>query len=611
MNAAATTSERAMPVADPTPERPVAPSKLAGLTGSPLLTTLLAALLGALGLQLWRPCFFLTCDTLTATLPVQTEAYRRLWEGQSPLYNPYLFGGYDLLTDLGHFILWGPLALPFSFLAKTAYYFLLPDIVSTLSLVVMAGAFCWSALRLRRTLNLPISNGWIVALSLSYTFTPYNLIVGASWLGFLNIGTCYPLLLAGAFERDWRKSGAIQTIALFYAVFGGHMHPFTMFLLFGGLTVVLAAYVQRSVRPVIVWVGAGVLTLLLILPLLWPALVGFGQSARSHGLSVGIASGDNVPFPALGASFLLGPLSQGVLDGIHIDLSDPAYNTAIAFSLVNLPLVGLLVWKRRWNALEAGLAALAVAAVFCIARPAWLGQVFSHLPLLRSLRWPFREIAVLQFFAHALFLVGYRPPATQPARRTVAYASLAGALAFPLIFLCAAPTFWLFEPDRQLVMSGEADRYWNELKAQNGITAGGPRFAVQAEPKVLWPQRPAVPFVLLGAFNYASLFRVPNVMGYSTVPPANALWLERELRIKPWFWGGVFSGGATARIVAAHPDVQRITLTGMAPTTWRVFDGTPQAEEFRVDWPAGRVVRLDAPPALSSAFRSTSPALQP
>lgn len=125
-------SEQTPSIVDTTSARLNAPSKLAGLTSSPLLTTLLAALLGALGLQLWRPCFFLTCDSLTATLPVQTEAYRRLWEGHSPFYNPYLFGGYDLLTDLGHFTLWGPLSLPFSFLAKTAYYFLLPDIISTL-----------------------------------------------------------------------------------------------------------------------------------------------------------------------------------------------------------------------------------------------------------------------------------------------------------------------------------------------------------------------------------------------------------------------------------------------------------------------------------------------
>ena len=548
---------------------------------------MLAALLGALGLQLWRPCFFLTGDTITSALPVTTEAYRRIWEGKSPFYNPYLFGGYNLLSDMGHFQLWHPLALPFSFISTTKYYFLLPDIISTLSLAVIAVAFCWSALRLRCTQNLPISTGWIIGLSLSYTFTPYNLIVGASWLGFLNVQAAYPLLLAGAFERDWRKGGAIQMAALLYAIFGGHMHLFTMLLVFGGLTVLLAAYVRRSFWPVAVWVGAGVLTILLILPLLWPSLVGFSQSARSQGLNVHLASADNVPLAALGASFLLGPFSHGLLGGIRIDVSNPVYNTAIAFSLVNLPLVALLAWKRRWNRLELGLAGLAIATSVCIARPAWLAQVFSLLPLLRSLRWPFREIVVLNFFAHALFLVGFQPLAAHAGRRSVACAGLGGAMAFSLIFLCAAPTFWLFEPDRRLIMSGEAVRYWNELKANHAIKDNSPRFAIQAQPEVLMPWRPAVPFVLLGGFNYAALFRFSNVSGFSTVPPANALWIERELGVQPWFWGGVFSRRANDRIVAAHPDVQRIVLTGMNPTTWCVFDGTLRAERFRVEWPAG------------------------
>jgi hypothetical protein len=562
------------------------------LTERPLSVTCLLAFVGALLLQFWRPFFFLTCDTLSASLPISTEAYRRLWEGHSPFYNPYLFGGYDLLSDSTHFVLWSPLALPFSFLARTAYYFLLPDIVGTLSLAVIAGAFCWSALRLKRALDLPIPPALIVALSLSYAFTPYNFLVGASWIGFLNIQAAYPLVLAGAFERNWRQALAIQAAALLYAIFGGHMHLTTMLVLFGGLTILLAAGVQRSMRPILVWAGAGLLTLLLILPLLWPSLVGFSQSGRNAALSVAEASGFNVPLPKLAASFLLGPMCQGMVgDGIHIDQSDPLYNSAIAFALVNLPLVGLLAWKRRWNVLELGLAGLALCVAVCIVRPVWLAQIFSHLPLLRSLRWPFREIVVLSFLTHALFLVGFRPPTARGARMTALACGAAGALSLACVFLCAAPTFWLFEPDRRLIISGEADRYWNQLKERHGVALGEPRFAVQAQPEALMPRRRAVPFSLLGGFNYASLFRISNVTGFSTVAPRNARWLENELGVQPWFWGGVYSEGAVDRITAAHPDVQRIVLTGMLPMTWRVFEGTPHAEEFHIEWPAGRIAR--------------------
>jgi hypothetical protein len=360
----------------------------------PLTATFCLALAGALLLQLWRPFFFLTCDTLSGTLPVSTEAYRRLWEGRWPFYNEYLFGGFNLLTDTGHFTLWSPLALPFSFLARTPYYFWLPDIVGTLSLVVIAGAFCWSALRLRHNLALPISVPLIIGLSLSYAFTPYNFIVGASWIGFLNVQAAYPLVLAGAFERGGRRALAMQGAALLYAIFGGHMHLFTVLLIFGSLTVLLAAWVRRSGAPLFIWAAAALLTLLLILPLLWPGIVCFNQTTRSAGLQVAEASRNNVPGASLVASFLLGPMAQQLLaNGIRIDLSDRLYNLAIAFALVNLPLAGLLAWKRRWTTLETGLLALGLAAAVGVARPYWLAETMARLPVLRSLRWPFREIA--------------------------------------------------------------------------------------------------------------------------------------------------------------------------------------------------------------------------
>ena len=587
---------------------------LAWAAQRPLALTLLLAFVGALLLQLWRPYFFLTCDTISGVLPVTTEAYRRLWEGRSPFYNEYLFGGFDMRADPGNFTLWNPLVLPFTFLARTRFYYVLPDIVGTLSLVAIAGAFCWSALRLRRVLDLPIPNALIVALSLSYAFTPYNFIVGASWLGFLNAQAAYPVILAGAFERDWRRALAIQAAGLLYAIFGGHMHLTMMLMIFAALTVVLAAIVQRRVRPILVWAGAGLVTLILILPLLWPAIVGFSQTSRSAGVSTAVQSADNIALPALSVAFLLGPLCQGLVGGIPIDLSDPTYNLAIAFALVNLPLVGFLVWKRGWNALEIGLAALALLTMVFIARPHWLAEIFSSLPLLKSLRWPFREIAVLHFFTHALFLVAFRPLTRRPARTTVLAGCAGGMLAFALVFLCTAPTFWLFEPDRRLIISGEADRYWDALKENHGLDSGPRRFVVEAEPPVLMRYRSSVPFSLLGGFNFASLFRVHNVDGFSVTPPPNAQWLKKELGVESWFWGGVFSTRAVDRIVAAHPDIQRIVLTGMPMATWKIFNGA-ETEIYRYDFRSGQILKFTPSPSPGSpapaAASPTVPAIEP
>jgi hypothetical protein len=562
----------------------------AWLTARPLLATLALALAGALLLQLWRPFFFLTCDTLSASLPVSTEAYRRLWEGRSPFYNPYLFGGFSLLGDLGNFNLWSPVALPFSFLARTRYYYFLPDIVGTLSLVVIAGAFCWSGLRLRRTLDLPIPVALVVGLSLSYAFTPYNFIVGASWIGFLSAQAAYPLILAAAFERDWRRALALESGALLYGLFGGHMHLFSVLLVFGGLTILLAAWVRRSVQPLLVWVAAGTLTLVLILPMLWPAIAGFSQTTRSAGLTAGEASHNNVAPLSLAASFLLGPMAQQMIEGIRIDFSDRTYNLAIAFALVNLPLAALLASKRRWSRLETGLLVLGLIAAVWIDRPYALAKLLSTLPVLKSLRWPFREIAVLQFFTHALFLVGYRPLTARAPRMIALAGGIAGAVIFALVFLSVAPTFRLFETDRRLIISGEADRYWNALRTSRGQNAGFPRFAVQADPHLVMPSLSEVPFALLGAFNYASLFRVPNIIGFSITPPPNAVRWEAELGVKHWFWGGIYAQSQIARIIAAQPDVQPIVLTGMKPATWRVF-AAPASENFRLDTDSGRVLR--------------------
>ncbi len=545
-----------------------------GLAARPLLMTVLLAFVGALLLQWWRPCFFLTCDTISASLPPSTEFYRRLWEGRAPFYDPYLFGGFDLRDDLGVFTVLNPWALLFSFLAKTPYYFLIPDVVGTGSLVTAAGAFCWSALRLRRQLALPVAPGLIVALSLSYAFTPFNFLVGASWIGFLSAPAAFPLILAGACERDWRKALAMQTAAVAYALFGGHMHPFMMMGLFATGFVVLLGVVQRRWQGIAVWAAAGALPLLCALPLLWSAMAGFEHTNRaSTGLDLHAASLFNVPAAQLAASFCLGSASNVFLHGIDLDLSDKVYNLAIAFSLVNVPLLVLLCLKRRWRALEICLVVPLLISALCIVRPLWLANVFAHLPLLRSLRWPFREIAVLNFFAHALFLLAFRPPESKTGRRLLLGGGVAGVTIYALVFICLAPTLCLFEPDRQLIMSGEADHYWDVMKTHHGPGAGTTRYMIGSDWKVLLPKRQWVPFSLIGGFNYAALFRVNNVSGFSVTPPPSAAWLQRDTGYVPYFWGGIFSPNAIDRIHAVYPDIQIIALTSAVPATWKIFDG--------------------------------------
>jgi hypothetical protein len=107
---------------------------------------------------------------------------------------------------------------------------------------------------------------------------------------------------------------------------------------------------------------------------------------------------------------------------------------------------------------------------------------------------------------------------------------------------------------------------------------------------LLMSSRTEVPFALLGAFNYASLFRVRNIAGFAVTPPPNCLWVQKKLGVKPWFWGGIYSDWQIQRITAALPDVQPIVLIGMQPPTWRVFGGA-NAEYFRLDELSGQVIK--------------------
>lgn len=532
-------------------------------------------------LQCWRPFFFLTDDAIADWLPGAVEAYRRLWEGHWPFYNPYVLGGGSVLDDAGSFTLLSPWGLLCSFLAKTPCYFALADALGTLNLITLAGAFCWSACRLRRQFDLAIPTTAIIVLSLSYAFTPFNFIVNASWVGFFSAPTALPVIFAAAFEPRWRRALAIQTGALLYAMFGGHMHPFTVLVLVAGALFTVVAAVQRRWQPVFVLATAGLLTLVIASPMLVPALVGFGQDRRSAGLAVDWASYQRVPLMPLAASFLLGPVSPFPQDPNIIDSPDPLYNLGIAFALVNLPLIAALACRRRWSRIELCLLGGLLCTALSIVRPPWLGGLYTHLPLLRSLRWPFREIATLHFFSHTLFLFVFQPVLGSVRRIVAMICAGVGLLAYAAVFLCPAPTFWLFGPDRQLLTSGEADRYWNGLKSSGGLSPGTP-FIVEADPAILGPHRPAVPFVVLGGFSHASLFRVHNLSGFTNAPTASMIAFARKIRAAPYFWGGVYNHGAAMRVVAALPGTQRIVLTSIAPTCWEVVNGE-SVQRFFVD----------------------------
>jgi hypothetical protein len=164
-----------------------------------------------------------------------------------------------------------------------------------------------------------------------------------------------------------------------------------------------------------------------------------------------------------------------------------------------------------------------------IARPDWLQQIMSHLPLVRSLRWPFREIADLLFFIHLLALLNL---GSLRDRKTLS-PLIVGVALFAILFLGAPPTFNPMRIDRSLILSGRTAAYWNQMCKRLGEH---PRIIVAAHPQLTFgPQMALAPFSLMGAYNYGAMFGFINVSGYS-VTQADTI----GQTIRPFHFGGIY-----------------------------------------------------------------------
>ena len=549
----------------------------------PLGQTLALTFVCALGLQIWRPFYHLTDDTLSAWLPLVVEFYGKLWSGRWPFVTDALFGGgYSWLRDPMVFSLVSPLLLICSPLALTPFYFLLPDVIGTLILLTTAGAFCASALFLRKRLALEIPDGWIVFLSLSYTFTVYALVVNASWIMFINVHAAYPVVSAALFARSTWRGAAMIAAALVFALLGAHPHPFCYLLIFGGLFAVGVSWARRTWQPIATFSAGTAFGLLALLPLVWPVLQGFTTSWRGGVMGIDFVRAFNVPFDRLVSSWIVGPVDL-LLHGPHVlHFAQPIYVAALAWSLVNLPLLILLLQRRRrFTRLEiVVVVCIALCALF-IARPIWLAQLLAHVPLLRSLRWPFREIAVLQAYTHLLAVLCFAPK-FRPAMRIGAAISVAIALFF---LTYPAPTFNELAMDRELITSGKAAAFQRVLKRVYGekprVIISAPRELVMGE-SGRWP----LPFAALGSHNYAPLFSIVNIAGYSSTIPQSAA-LEKHAR-EPMHWGGIYSPEQAQREIAREPRLLHLALRSRRPllveaargSERHLFEFNPETEDF-------------------------------
>ena len=530
------------------------------------LWTLGFALLILLGLQFWRPYFFLTDDNLVGGLPILVDISRRIWSGQSPFVSEYIFGGgYQLLGDTSALPLWNPLNLLASILIKTGGEYAMVDVVCSLNVLLGAGAFSLLLVRVREKYRLEsLSDRRLVFLSLSFSFSTFSLLIGPSWMNFLANQAVLPILALGLLDAKRKRGIFLVALGLSHALLAGHSSSLLFALLFFSVLVFGLCRVEKSAEPLLRWVGGGVGALAIASPFLLPAVMGFSGVGRSSPLSIAQMSDTAVPLPLFIASFFVSCFS--FLSGFSyqtVGSGHGAYDYAIASCAASFLVFHGLHFKKRPSSWEWLVLSLLLGSILFVVRPQWLSLLLLETPLFRSLRWPFREILLFQFFVH--LWIASRPVSLSP--RLCRATAIIGIAIFLLPFFLSErpPTLSPMKLDQKLVVSGQSEAFWRQIKSELGPQN---RIAGAASPKMLIENLAKFPFSLLGGFNYPALYEVPSVSGYWIMGfKGNAALGER-----PYEHYGIFAPEVAARLKAKDPHLKVLTLISLEPLKIEISD---------------------------------------
>jgi hypothetical protein len=118
---------------------------------------------------------------------------------------------------------------------------------------------------------------------------------------------------------------------------------------------------------------------------------------------------------------------------------------------------------------------------------------------------------------------------------------------------------------RRLIISGVADEYWRAIQP-----ALEPRPNVAAaEMHLVHDGLERAPFPLLPSHNFAALFGVVSVSGYSTSSP---LLLEHD-RMLPPAVSGIYSPEQARLYLQRFPNARLTLLRQIDPPIWSIFEG--------------------------------------
>ncbi len=506
-------------------------------------------------LESWRPLYFLTDDNLDGGLPLLTEIGRRLGRGESPFFTDYVYGGhYNLLRDSTSFC-WHPLYLLAALLANTPAHLFIIDLIALCLLWLAAAGFVCLAHYLREEYALPLGNARLTLCTQSFTFSMIALCAGSSWADFLANHAALPWLALGILQTQWRRGLGLTTLFSVHHLLGGHLAATVSNTLFLTLFAIGVSIYRRRALPLLCWLGGYALAMVIISPLLVPMMEGFAHTGRAEGLSV--AGMDRFAFPALllPFSFFFGIFSWYLGITYHFGFCQPWFAAAFASCAAAWVLVPALASRAPWRGLEILCLGLVGFAVLLVVRPMWVGDVMTHLPVLRSMRWPFREILQLQFFLH-LFLI-LRPLGGTPLFQRVTIFTGIFIYVCPLFFL-GAPSFNPMELDRRLILSDTSARYWEKVKP---LLKPGEVIVPMMNTNLSVVDFYSAPYCLIGAYNYPILFQVTSATGYSLTVPLDQVYLK----VNPYENFGLYLPSQQAEILKERPNVRFVTLESVNP----------------------------------------------
>lgn len=547
-------------------DRPVPLRARALVSGSPVIQSGLAAIGFLLLLQCWHPYFFLNDDNMSGWLPVMTAASRRLWSGQSPFVDPWLYGGnYQLLRDTSALCMWNPLNLLLSLLAhpalaNTRALWAIVDLYVSFNLLVCALTFAALLVRLREKYEVALSDRRIVFLTFSWTFSSFAVIVNASWLTFGANQAALAMMALGWFHRDNRRGIGWCALGVIYGLLIGHISPLLWALAVGTFFVFGLCWLDRSPAILKRWVWGGCLAGAVSAPILWPALQSFFGTSRSGGMSLEDSAKFSMPLPILLLSLGIGSGSivggQFSVVGLKLGLGYAIASCAGAWTVLHS-------WRapRRYG-IEVLLVAMMVLTAILIARPLWLTEIVSRLPLFRSLRLPFREIYLWLFWIH--LWVALRPVAiARPAM--LATTGVGVAIWAASLFSFGPPAFTPMALDRHLLLSGKAGAHWAKLR---GEFPPGTRFLPSMPPQLIDGVWREFPYSLMGALNYPSLFEVPSQSGYAILYLSVAR--EKELLVRGP--SGIYRPEVARRMMRQNPRLKVLHLASLEPPKLELWE---------------------------------------